>query len=152
MCKFFINFFKSFWWVHFCLMSRSNQNFGDAIAVQDLKGNHLWNFVWCSPPRTKILAPPLLSPPNIRVQETPCSCALCFADARGRREKRTWQDSTAVTSQTTIWIFRLRWALSWRWAPRAARSLKCIFMNCSLFLKDSLVSVMCRDLLVQDCR
>ena len=37
--------FKSLWWVHFCWMSLPNQNFGDAIAVQDLSGIYVWNFV-----------------------------------------------------------------------------------------------------------
>ena len=33
-----------------------NQNFGDAIAVQDLSGIHLWNFVRCSPLEPKFLS------------------------------------------------------------------------------------------------
>ena len=58
----FSKFFKSLWWVDLCCMFSSNRNFGDAIAVQDLKGIHVWNFFWCSLPPTpppKILAPPL---------------------------------------------------------------------------------------------
>ena len=34
----------------FLLNVLPNQNFGDAIAVQDLRGNHVWNFVQCYPP------------------------------------------------------------------------------------------------------
>ena len=33
----------------FLLNVPSNRNFGDAIAVQDLSGIHVWNFVRCSP-------------------------------------------------------------------------------------------------------
>ena len=33
----------------FLLNVPPNQNFGDAIAVQDLSGIHVWNFVWCPP-------------------------------------------------------------------------------------------------------
>ena len=45
----FLKFFKSLWWVHFCWMLPLNRNFSDAIAVQDLRGIHVWNFVRCSP-------------------------------------------------------------------------------------------------------
>ena len=50
-------------------MSPPNRNYGDAIAVQDLK-EFIYEILFDVPP-TKFLAPPLLSPPNIRVQETP---------------------------------------------------------------------------------
>ena len=33
-----------------------NQNFGDAIAVQDVSGIHVWNFVRCSPLEPKFLS------------------------------------------------------------------------------------------------
>ena len=33
-----------------------NRNFGDAIAVQDLSGIHVWNFVRCSPLEQKFLS------------------------------------------------------------------------------------------------
>ena len=33
-----------------------NRNFGDAIAVQDLSGIHVWNFVRCSPLELKFLS------------------------------------------------------------------------------------------------
>ena len=52
-CKFLINFskfFKSIWWIQFCLMFfLSNRNFGDAIAVQGFSWIHVWSFVQCSP-------------------------------------------------------------------------------------------------------
>ena len=46
----------------FLLNVTPNRNFGDAIAVQDMRGIHILyisvqNFVRCPPPRTKILAP-----------------------------------------------------------------------------------------------
>ena len=57
----------------FLLNVPPNRNFGDAIAVQDLRGIHVWNFVRCSPPpEPKSWRRPYLAPPNIRVQETPC--------------------------------------------------------------------------------
>ena len=37
------------------------RNFGDAIALHDLSGIHVWNFVRGSPPPTKILEPLLIS-------------------------------------------------------------------------------------------
>ena len=48
--KFFQNFTKSLWWVYFLLNFTLNWNFGEAIAVQDLSGIHVWNFVCCVPP------------------------------------------------------------------------------------------------------
>ena len=51
-------------------MFLQNRNFGDAIAVQNVR-EFIYEILFDVPPRTKILAPPLLSPPNIRVQETP---------------------------------------------------------------------------------
>ena len=70
--KFFLTFFKSLWWVHFCWMFLQNRNFGDAIAVQNVRGIHLWNCVWCSPSNQNSGSAPAY-PPNIRVQETPWS-------------------------------------------------------------------------------
>ena len=61
---FFINFskfFKSLGWVHLCWMSLLNRNFGDAIAVQDLRGIHVWNFVRCSPSNQNPGAAPIYS-------------------------------------------------------------------------------------------
>ena len=61
----FLKIFKSLWWVHFCWMFLQNRYFGDAIAVQNVRGIHLWNFVWCSPLEPKFwlrlcLAPQIL--------------------------------------------------------------------------------------------
>ena len=47
-----------------------------AIAVQDLRNSCMKICLMFPLPLPQILAPPLLSPPNIRVQETPCS-QLC---------------------------------------------------------------------------
>ena len=62
MFKFFNKFFKILQkslMSTFLLNISPIRNFGDAIAVQDLRRIHLWNFVCCSPPpQTKILAPP----------------------------------------------------------------------------------------------
>ena len=49
----FYKFLKSFWWVQY-IVPFLNRNFGDAIAVQDLRGIHILyisvqNFVRCFP-------------------------------------------------------------------------------------------------------
>ena len=90
MCKFFITFSKFF--KRLCWMFSPNRNFGDAIAVQDLKGIHVWNYFWCFPHPTKILAPPLYTvyyiycifmlslvpPPNFYTWRTPCLGTQCW--------------------------------------------------------------------------
>ena len=86
MCKIFINFekiLKSIWWVHFCWMSPfPNRNFGDAIAVQNLREIYILyisvqNFVRCFTPRTKILAP-LLCVIAFVWQRTGVHCTFSF--------------------------------------------------------------------------
>ena len=81
MCKIFCNFFqffKSIWWVLCCWMFPQNRNFGTAIAVQNVRGIHVWNFVWCPPEPKFWLRFCLAPPPNIWVQETPCLLAIFY--------------------------------------------------------------------------
>ena len=68
----FYKFFKSLWWVHLCWMFPPNRNFGNAIAVQDLRGIHLWNF-FNVPPRTKILAPSLYAVYSVYLSVVTCA-------------------------------------------------------------------------------
>ena len=48
-------------------MFLQNRNFGDAIAVPNVK-EFIYEILFSVPPRTKILAPPLLSPPPPQYQ------------------------------------------------------------------------------------
>ena len=56
----FSKFYKKFLTSIFLLNVSSNRNFGDAIAVQDFSGIHVWNFVRCSPNQNKSFAPLIL--------------------------------------------------------------------------------------------
>ena len=52
--KFLKKFFQSLWWDHLFWMSPlPNRNVGGAVAVQDLRRIHVWNFFWFLTPEAK---------------------------------------------------------------------------------------------------
>ena len=103
--KLFKIFQKSFMST-FLLNVPSNRNFGDAIAVQDLRGIHIWNSVRGSP-RTKILEPLLKRWPASRAgPKMPKRAEICLM---GRLI------ITEYLHSNLYWVFCHRFVIQWTW-------------------------------------
>ena len=62
----------------FCWMFPQIRNFGDAIAIQNVRGIHVWNFIWCSFLEPKFWLRPSLPPPPILGSRKPHGCEGVF--------------------------------------------------------------------------